>query len=120
MNRRFRRSVVSAVAAASIFATMTSVFAVPLQTGLINYWKFDEGAGSTLTDTGPPGISTDNGTLQASPTWLTGRAGKFNGGLQFNGTNRYGKCRAVNGFRHHRRHTLGLGEVGSVAERTGG
>jgi hypothetical protein len=63
--------------------------AVALQTGLINYWKFNDGAGTTLTDSGPAGISTDNGTLQTSQTWLTGAAGKFNAGLQFNGTSDY-------------------------------
>jgi hypothetical protein len=63
--------------------------AVALQTGLINYWKFNEGTGTTLTDTAPAGISTDNGTLQGSPTWLTGAAGKFNAGLQFDGTTQY-------------------------------
>lgn len=60
--------------------------ATQLQNGLINYWKFNEGTGTTLTDTAPTGISTDSGTLRNSPAWLTGASGKFNAGLQFDGT----------------------------------
>lgn len=60
--------------------------ATQLQNGLISYWPFNDGAGTTLTDIGPAGISNDSGTLRNSPTWLTDASGKFNAGLQFNGT----------------------------------
>lgn len=66
--------------------TVTSTLATPLQNGLISYWPFNDGAGTNLTDTGPAGSSNDSGTLRNSPTWLTGAAGKFNAGLQFDGT----------------------------------
>jgi hypothetical protein len=56
-----------------------------LQDGLISYWPLNDGSGMTATDLNPAGSAVDNGTLRNSPTWLTGAAGKFNAGLQFNG-----------------------------------
>jgi hypothetical protein len=63
-----------------------SATATQLQNGLISYWPFNDGVGTMLTDIGPAGSSNDSGTLRNSPTWLSGAAGKFNAGLQFNGT----------------------------------
>jgi hypothetical protein len=39
------------------------------ETGLTGYWRFEDGSGSTATDTKTP--SGNNGTLVASPTWST-------------------------------------------------
>ncbi|HBO44067.1 MAG TPA: hypothetical protein DD670_09065 [Planctomycetaceae bacterium] len=49
-----------------------------LQGGLVAYWSFDEGAGTTVADT----IGGDNATLIGG-TWTTGLLG---GALSFNGT----------------------------------
>lgn len=57
---------------------------VPLQNGLITSWTFDAGSGTTLIDSAPGGIVSDNGTLRNAPTWL---AGKFGNAVRFNGTN---------------------------------
>ena len=49
-------------------------------TGLIGYWSFDEGLGSTAEDFSPTGSNT--GTLTNSPTWVNGKVGKA---LSFDG-----------------------------------
>lgn len=46
----------------------------------IAYWNFDEGSGLIANDT----ANGNDGTLISGPVWTEG---KFNGGLQFNGTN---------------------------------
>lgn len=85
---RLVRAIVPTVTIAllAIFAATPVLRAVQLQDGLINYWPFSEGSGTTLGDIGPAGSTTDNGTLRNSPTWLTGVDGKFGAGLQFDGT----------------------------------
>jgi hypothetical protein len=55
----------------------------PNNLGLVGYWTFDEGSGSTAYDHSGNG---NNGTLVNSPTWV---AGKVGGALSFNGTNQY-------------------------------
>jgi autotransporter-associated beta strand protein len=45
-----------------------------------DYWKFDDGSGTTAADSGS---GAHNGTLVGSPTWTTGVIG---GALAFNGT----------------------------------
>lgn len=82
---RGAKLVVATMAAAACLVATAQ--ATNLQTGLVNYWKFNDATGTTLTDTGPAGATVDNGTLRNSPTWLTGADGKFGAGLQFNGTN---------------------------------
>lgn len=51
-----------------------------------NYWKFDEGYGTTANDSGYAGY---NGTLSGSPTWKMKDACKVNGCLEFNGSSQY-------------------------------
>jgi Concanavalin A-like lectin/glucanases superfamily len=51
--------------------------------GLVGWWKFDEGSGTTTADSSGNGYT---GTLYNSPTWITGQIG---GGMSFNGTNQY-------------------------------
>lgn len=48
--------------------------------GLVGYWKFDDGSGTTAVDSSASG---NNGTLTGGPTWTTGR---INGALSFNGS----------------------------------
>ena len=54
-----------------------------ITTGLIGYWKFDEGSDTTVADSSGNG---NNGTLINNPTWVDG---KFYKALQFNGSNQY-------------------------------
>ena len=49
--------------------------------GLVGYWSFDEGSGTTVNDLSGRG---NVGTLQNGPTWTTGRVG---GALSFDGVN---------------------------------
>ena len=49
--------------------------------GLVGYWSFDEGAGTTARDLSGRG---NTGTLVNNPTWTTGRVA---GGLSFDGVN---------------------------------
>jgi hypothetical protein len=63
-----------------LFAFVTSVSAVKAATchdGMVSYWKFDEGSGSTAADS----IGTDNGQLIGDG--LTWTAGKVGDALQF-------------------------------------
>jgi hypothetical protein len=50
--------------------------------GLFSHWKFDDGSGTTATDS----IGTNNGTLSGNPTWT---AGRFDGAISFDGTDDY-------------------------------
>ncbi|PIR43778.1 hypothetical protein COV24_00880 [candidate division WWE3 bacterium CG10_big_fil_rev_8_21_14_0_10_32_10] len=51
---------------------------------LVAHWNFDEGAGTTATDTSGSG---NNGTLVNNPTWTTGKVGSY--ALSFDGSNAY-------------------------------
>ncbi len=51
--------------------------------GLVAWWKFDEGSGTTATDSSGNG---NTGTLVNNPTWTTGKIGQ---GLSFDGTDDY-------------------------------
>jgi hypothetical protein len=53
-------------------------------TGLVGYWNFDEGSGTTAADSSGNG---NNGTLTNGPTWTAGKVGS--GALSFDGTNNY-------------------------------
>ncbi len=50
--------------------------------GLVAHWKFDDGSGSTATDS----AGTNNGTLNGGPTWT---AGRIDGALSFDGVDDY-------------------------------
>jgi hypothetical protein len=52
-------------------------------TGLVGWWKFDEGTGTRAGDSSGRG---NTGTLVGSPTWTTGKLGKA---LSFNGSSQY-------------------------------
>ena len=42
--------------------------------GLVGYWKFDEGVGTSVRDSSGEG---NNGTFTGSPTWIGGRFGWY-------------------------------------------
>src|SRR3990170_7060226 len=48
--------------------------------GLVGYWAFDEGSGTTAGDSSGNG---NNGTLTNGPTWVAGKAG--NGAVTLDG-----------------------------------
>lgn len=52
--------------------------------GLVSWWKFDDGSGTTALDSSGNG---DTGTLTNGPTWVTGKAGS--GALSFDGSSTY-------------------------------
>ncbi len=52
-------------------------------TGLIGHWKFDEGSGTTASDSSG---NNNTGTLTNGPTWTTGKIG---GALDFDGIDDY-------------------------------
>jgi hypothetical protein len=51
--------------------------------GLVGWWPFDEGSGTTANDSSG---NNNNGTLVNGPTWTTGKLG---GALSFDGVNDY-------------------------------
>jgi len=65
-------------------STATATPAAPT-TGLVGYWRFDEGAGSTTT-TGPGGAN-NNGTLTGGMIWNS--AGRFGAAVTFDGSSGY-------------------------------
>lgn len=55
-----------------------------ITTGLVGWWKFDEGSGTNAADSGSGGNA---GTLTNSPTWVSGKIG--NSAISFDGVNDY-------------------------------
>jgi hypothetical protein len=72
----------SAGALETLFSQQGSAFAKSqdVTNGLVGYWKFDDGSGTTAVDSSGSG---NNGTLTGGPTWTTGRIG---GALSFSGS----------------------------------
>ncbi|RLC40566.1 MAG: hypothetical protein DRH44_08365, partial [Candidatus Coatesbacteria bacterium] len=60
----------------------TVVGSIP-QNGLVGYWKFDEGSGTSAYDSSGQG---NNGTLVNGPSWVDGKIGDA---LKFDGSNDY-------------------------------
>lgn len=54
--------------------------------GLVGYWTFDEGSGTTVYDSSGNG---NNGTLYNSPLWQSGSSCESGSCILFNGTNNY-------------------------------
>ena len=78
----------TAVPAATVTSTNTpTATATPTAptTGLVGYWRFDEGSGST-TATGPGGTS-NSGTLTGGTTWNA--TGRFGAAVTFDGSSGY-------------------------------
>ncbi len=55
-----------------------------ITTGLVGWWKYDAGSGSTAVDSGSGG---NDGTLTNSPSWVTGMIGPY--ALTFDGSTNY-------------------------------
>ncbi len=74
--RRFLQLSASMTVAATVGSTsaLTSVISSTAfaATGLVGYWKFDEGTGSTATDSSGSGYT---GTLQSGASWTSGQIG---------------------------------------------
>jgi hypothetical protein len=68
------------VATSANFAFTTLPLAPPPTSGLIGYWPFDEGSGSTTADLSG---KNNNGTLTNNPVWT---AGKIGNALRFDAT----------------------------------
>ena len=64
-------------------AHASAIIDAPNSTGLVGWWKFDDGSGTTARDWSGQG---NTGTLVNSPTWVVGKIG---GALSFNGSNQY-------------------------------
>ncbi len=62
-------------------STLNSPSTDPLGSGLVGYWKLDDGSGTSATDSSTNG---NTGTLTNGPTWTTGQIG---GAVSFDGTN---------------------------------
>lgn len=84
MSYKSHLSYLSYLFVAILFATL--FFVAPpahaasfMSSGLVGYWKMDEGSGTTSTDSSGNG---NNGTLGSKTTWT---AGKIGGALKFNG-----------------------------------
>ena len=59
---------------------MCLVMTSSVEAELLGWWRFDEGTGTTASDTSG---KHNHGTLQGGPKWV---AGKIGGALEFNGT----------------------------------
>ena len=75
-------SVTDAVATSAV--KETTLKNTPNDTGLVGYWSFDDGSGTTAEDFSPSGTNT--GTLTNGPTWVDGKLGKA---LSFDGISTY-------------------------------
>lgn len=75
------------MAATTLFGVQSQLArGVQLHSGLISYWKLNEGTGTVATDTAPAGSVADNGIIKNGPAWISG---KFNAGLQFDGVSQH-------------------------------
>ena len=86
MNSRSIRAVVAVIFACVFVPGLAhaSIIAQPSNNlGLVGYWSFDEGGGTSAPDHSGNGHV---GTLYNSPAWV---AGKYGGALSLNGTNTY-------------------------------
>src|SRR3989338_5884576 len=80
--------------AIAVFATISLLFslislvpkaqAAAPTNGLVGYWAFDEGSGTTAGDSSGNG---NNGTLVNGPTWTAGKVGSQ--AISFDGSNDY-------------------------------
>jgi hypothetical protein len=73
---------VLALLLAAVFLYPTIIKA-DITTGLVGWWKFDEGTGTTTADSSG---NNNTGTLNNDPTWTTG---KYGNAISFDGTNDY-------------------------------
>jgi prepilin-type N-terminal cleavage/methylation domain-containing protein len=67
----------------ALYEKGTGLSLAPFQRGLIGYWNFDEGSGTSVSDSSG---NANTGTLINAPAWVTGKIGNA---LSFNGSNTY-------------------------------
>ncbi|MBD3249196.1 hypothetical protein GF336_04065 [Candidatus Woesearchaeota archaeon] len=67
----------------AMIVLMSSFASAALTDGLVSYWDFDEGAGSTAYDS----QDGNDGTLNGNPQWVTGKVGPY--ALDFDGSGDY-------------------------------
>ncbi len=60
---------------------LIGLWAVPAEAGPVGHWRFDEGTGTTVTDSSGNNF---HGTLVGDPVWVTGKVGS--GALSFDGS----------------------------------
>ncbi len=70
--------------------TVTTAGSGGLPSGLVGYWKFSEGSGTTAADSSGNGYTA---TLVNGITWTTGKVG---GAISANGTNQYASVPTIN------------------------
>jgi ABC-type transport system substrate-binding protein len=85
LSKRIVSVVILSVLLISMFPSIFNVsqLAHTAPSGLVGYWKFDEGSGTTASDNSG---NSNNGILINSPVWVDGRYGKA---LKFNGVNNF-------------------------------
>ncbi len=66
-----------------VLALVQTNVTLALDPNLVGWWKFDETAGTTATDSSPSG---NNGTIQGTLRWMSGQV---DGALYFDGTTTY-------------------------------
>jgi hypothetical protein len=67
----------------SVVAASLAIRSADAQTGLVGYWKFEEGTGTTASDSSGNG---NTGTLNNGPLWVDGKYGRA---LSFDGATSY-------------------------------
>jgi hypothetical protein len=70
----------------SFVLVLSLVLPTAVEAGLVGWWKFDEGSGTTAYDSSGNG---NDGNLNGNPQWAAGQLG---GALEFDGTNGYVDC----------------------------
>jgi hypothetical protein len=75
--------IMMAVLLLSVFASSFVMKFASAETGLVGYWKFDEGTGTTASDSSGNG---NTGTSHNGPTWVNGKYGRA---LSFDGIDDY-------------------------------
>ena len=79
--RNFNRLITFMIAVAMFLIVLPSVTA-DCPTGIVSYWKLDEGSGTTATDV----FNGNHGTIYGDSTWVDGIVGKA---LSFDGSGDY-------------------------------
>ncbi len=74
----------------SVFASSFVIKSVGSESGLVGYWKFDDGSGTTATDSSG---NNNTGTLYSDPAWVDGKYGKAS---SFDGVDDYVKVEDSN------------------------
>src|SRR3989338_525031 len=93
--RRAMKIMLKLIILAAIILTTTSAAQADLSEGLVGYWKFDEGVGTTAADASIevyPAQTPHTATLYNGVGWSDGAIGKA---LSFDGTDDYASVAAA-------------------------